>query len=197
MCWCLSVINVMDVYRPVRLRSEEISAGSRIFSLFYYSCEAVGIWKMMYSNSAVARIICFNYYINLIWGAGKACSVQRLSYGLADPVFEYPTGARYIYIYFFFFSFLKIFGPALGFNQLPIQLASGTLSLKVKRPWREANHSPFNADIKNERSYIISPSARLHSVCSDSCTYTMSDVREFVFTLSTVCLTDWKYGHWQ
>lgn len=90
-----------------------------------------------------------------------------------------------------------MFGPALGSTQPPIQLASGALSLKVKRPWREANHSPFNADVKNERSCIISPSAPLHSMCSDSCTYIMSDVREFVFTLSTVCLTDWKYGHWQ
>lgn len=45
-----------------------------------------------------------------------------------------------------------MFGPALGSTQPPIQLASGALSLKVKRPWPETNHSPFNADVKNERS---------------------------------------------
>jgi len=90
-----------------------------------------------------------------------------------------------------------MFGPTLGSTQPPIQLAPGALSLKVKRPWRQTNYSPFNADIKNERSYVISPSARLPSVCRESCIYIMSDVRESVFTstLSTVCLTDWKYGH--
>jgi len=55
----------MDVFRPVRLRSEEISADCRILSLFYHSYEAVGIWKTMHNSSAVERIISFNYYVNL------------------------------------------------------------------------------------------------------------------------------------
>ena len=81
-----------------------------------------------------------------------------------------------------------MFEPALGSTQLPIQLTSAALSLKVKRPWRETNHSPFNADVKNERSYIISLSAHLRSVCRDSCTYIMNDVRVCIYEYIVYCL---------
>jgi hypothetical protein len=56
----------MDVCRPVRPRSGEISARFRILSWLYHSYEAVGIWKGMFNSSAVERIISFNYHINLI-----------------------------------------------------------------------------------------------------------------------------------
>jgi len=40
--------------------------------------------------------------------------------------------------------------PALGPTQPPIQWVQGALSLGVKRPWREADHSPSsNAEVKN------------------------------------------------
>jgi hypothetical protein len=48
--------------------------------------------------------------------------------------------------------------PALGQTQPPNQNVKGALSLKVKRPGREADHSPVvNADIKNAWSYFSTP----------------------------------------
>jgi hypothetical protein len=41
-----------------------------------------------------------------------------------------------------FFLFDIVSRPALGPTQPPIQWVSGALSLEVKRPGREANHSP-------------------------------------------------------
>jgi hypothetical protein len=54
---------------------------------------------------------------------------------------------------------------ALGFTQPPIQWVPGALSLGVKRPVREADHSPpASAEVKkNVDLYIHSP-IRLHGV---------------------------------
>jgi hypothetical protein len=54
---------------------------------------------------------------------------------------------------------------ALGPNQPPIQWIPGALSLAVKRPGREADHSPpSSAEVKNEWSYTSTPRIRLHGV---------------------------------
>jgi hypothetical protein len=46
--------------------------------------------------------------------------------------------------------------PALGPTQPPIQWVLGALSLGVKRPWCEADHSPPpNAEVKNMWSYAF------------------------------------------
>jgi hypothetical protein len=48
--------------------------------------------------------------------------------------------------------------PDLGSTQPPIRWVSGALSLGVKRPRREADHSPpSNAEVKNMWSYTSSP----------------------------------------
>jgi hypothetical protein len=48
--------------------------------------------------------------------------------------------------------------PALGSTQPPVQWVRGAFSLGVKRPSREADHSPpFNAKVKNTWSYISTP----------------------------------------
>jgi hypothetical protein len=48
--------------------------------------------------------------------------------------------------------------PALGSTQPPIQGVSGDLSPKVKRPGREADHSPpASADVKKMRIYTSTP----------------------------------------
>jgi hypothetical protein len=47
----------------------------------------------------------------------------------------------------------------------PIQWVPGALSLVVKWPGREADHSPpSGAEVKNEWSYISAPPVRLHGV---------------------------------
>jgi len=49
--------------------------------------------------------------------------------------------------------------------QHPIKWTPGALSLTVKRPGREAEHSPPpSAEVKKVRSYTSSPPIRLHGV---------------------------------
>jgi hypothetical protein len=43
--------------------------------------------------------------------------------------------------------------PALGPTQPPIQWVLGALSLGVKRPGHEANHSPPSTEVKNVWRY--------------------------------------------
>jgi hypothetical protein len=51
------------------------------------------------------------------------------------------------------FLFTTVSRPALGPTQPPIQWVPGALSLGVKRPEREADHSPpSSAEVKNEWS---------------------------------------------
>jgi hypothetical protein len=52
-----------------------------------------------------------------------------------------------------------------GALQPPIQWVSGTLSLGVKRPGREADHSPpSSAEVKNAWSYTSTTPVCLHGV---------------------------------
>jgi hypothetical protein len=54
---------------------------------------------------------------------------------------------------------------ALGATQPPIQWVPRALSLGVKRPGREADHSPLSStEIKNSWSYTSTSPARLHGV---------------------------------
>jgi hypothetical protein len=56
------------------------------------------------------------------------------------------------------------FRPVLGANWSPIQYVQGALSPEVKRPRREAGHSPPpNAELKNVWHYTSTP-IRLHGV---------------------------------
>jgi hypothetical protein len=51
-------------------------------------------------------------------------------------------------------NFSTVSRPALGPTQPPIQWVLGTLSLEVKRPGREGDHSPpSSAEVKNAWSY--------------------------------------------
>jgi hypothetical protein len=63
------------------------------------------------------------------------------------------------------FLFDIVSRPALGATHSPIQWVPGTLSLGVKQPEREADHSsPSSAEVKEcVELYILSP-IRLHGV---------------------------------
>jgi hypothetical protein len=53
----------------------------------------------------------------------------------------------------------------LGPTQLPIRWVPGALSLEVKRPGSEADHSPpFSAEVKNAWSYTSAHPIHLHGV---------------------------------
>jgi hypothetical protein len=55
--------------------------------------------------------------------------------------------------------------PALGPTQLPIQWLPGAVSVGVKRPVRDADHSPpSSAEVKNALSYTSTPPIRLHGM---------------------------------
>jgi hypothetical protein len=63
------------------------------------------------------------------------------------------------------FPFTTAYRTALGSTQPPIQWVPGALSLGVKRPGSEADHSPpSSAEVKNEWSYTSTPPIRLHGV---------------------------------
>jgi hypothetical protein len=88
-----------------------------------------------------------NYYRTEGYGLNDRGSMVRFPRGLG--IFLFITASR----------------TALGPTQPPIQWVPGTLSLEVKRPAREADHSPTSsADVKNSWSYTSTPPIRLHGV---------------------------------
>jgi hypothetical protein len=85
-------------------------------------------------------------------------SGTALVYGLDDQGFESWQGLR-------IFLFSTVSRTALGPTQPPIQWVPAALSLRVKLPRREADHSPpSSAEVKNAWSYTSTPPLRLHDV---------------------------------
>jgi hypothetical protein len=65
------------------------------------------------------------------------------------------------------FLFTTASRPALEPTQPPIQWVAGGLSLGVKRPEREADHSPpSSAEVKNAWSYYFHSSNTFMALCS-------------------------------
>jgi hypothetical protein len=63
------------------------------------------------------------------------------------------------------FLFTTASRPALGPTQPPIQWVPGALFLGVKRPGREADHSPpYSAEIKERVELYLNSPIRLHGV---------------------------------
>jgi hypothetical protein len=63
--------------------------------------------------------------------------------------------------------FITVSRPALGTTQPPIQQVPGALFLGVKRPGREADHSPpSSAEVKNAWSYASAPQYAFMAGCS-------------------------------
>jgi hypothetical protein len=63
------------------------------------------------------------------------------------------------------FLFTTASRAALGHTKPPMQWVPGALSLGVKRPGREADHSPpSSAEVKNAWNYTFTPQIRLHDV---------------------------------
>jgi hypothetical protein len=81
-----------------------------------------------------------------------------LGYGLDDQGFESQHEVE-IYL------FTTETGPNLQPTQPPIQWVPGTLSLGIKWPGREADHSPpTSVEVKNTWSYTSTPPIRLQGV---------------------------------
>jgi hypothetical protein len=76
------------------------------------------------------------------------------------------------------FSFLWEVQTDSGAHPVSVQWVEIALSLGVKRPGRDADHSsPSSAEIKNEHSYTSSSSTCLHAVYM--CTFTMSPIEKY------------------
>jgi hypothetical protein len=81
-----------------------------------------------------------------------------LGYGLDDRRFHSRQGLG-------IFLFTTASRTALGPTQPPIQLVPGALSLGIKWPGREADHSPpSSGEVKNAWSCTSTPSIRPHGV---------------------------------
>jgi hypothetical protein len=81
-----------------------------------------------------------------------------LGWGLDDRGFESRQGLG-------IFLFTTVSRQALEPTQPPIQWVPRALSLGIKWPGREADHSlPSSAEIKNAWSYTSTLSVRLHGV---------------------------------
>jgi len=64
-----------------------------------------------------------------------------------------------------FLPFVTVSRTALRPTQPPIQWIAGVLSLGIKRPGREADHSPpTSGEIRNAWSYTPTPPICLHDV---------------------------------
>jgi hypothetical protein len=86
-------------------------------------------------------------------GAGIAQSVWRLVTGWTTEGSEFasPGGGKN-------FLFSTSSRPALGSTQPPIQWVPGALSMGVKRPGREADHSPSTSvEVKKIWIYTFTP----------------------------------------
>jgi hypothetical protein len=81
------------------------------------------------------------------------------------------------------FLFTTASGTALGPTQPPIQWVTGAVSLGVKRPGREADHSPpSSAEIKNAWNYTSTPQYAFMVWClvkhRDNFTFTFTTLLE-------------------
>jgi hypothetical protein len=84
---------------------------------------------------------------------------MALGYGLHDPSFESRQGLG-------IFLFNTASREALEHNQPPTQWVPETISLGVKRPGREAAHSPpFSAEVKKRGAILLLPQYAFMAWC--------------------------------
>jgi hypothetical protein len=91
--------------------------------------------------------------------------------------------------------FTTVSGTVLGPTQPPIQWVPGALSLRLKRPGREADHSPpSSAEVKNVWSYTSTPQYVFIAWClvkhrdnfTFTCVNTFDSVSHHIFLLEKV-----------
>jgi hypothetical protein len=108
---------------------------------------------------AITTSFLFHFYkINTKRMSWDSSAVIVLGYGLDDRGFESRQGLGILLL-------TTASRLALGPTQPPIQRVPGALSLGVKRPGSEADHSPpSSAEVKNVWSYTSTPPGCFHGV---------------------------------
>jgi hypothetical protein len=116
------------------------------------------MYKIVPSNKLLYQRYELTWKSTFLKGTGIA---QWYSYGLRAEWSEVqvPIGLE-------IFLLTTTSRPTLGPTQPPIQWVTAALSVEVKRPVCEADHSPpSSAKVKNAWSYTSTPPVRLHGVC--------------------------------
>jgi hypothetical protein len=110
--------------------------------------------------------------------SGMRCIYSSVSYAIRGPVsfrssiLIYLSGVALRYGLdesrqgLGIFLFTTASRLALGPTKPPLQWVPGDLSKGVKRPRREADHSPSSAEVKNEWSYTSTPQYTFMAWCS-------------------------------
>jgi hypothetical protein len=116
----------------------------------------------------------FSYYLTeqLRFVTKNKILAGRNEVEVDDRVFKSRQGLQ-------IFLFTTASRPALGPTQPPIRWVPGALSLGIKRPGREADHSPpSSTEVKHAWSYTSTPPIRFHGVLSEG----ISTILPFTFS---------------
>jgi hypothetical protein len=168
--------------RPlIRLVSESVISvtnehQARLYEYCVGHCPALEFWIIDLELLCEPQDGCFEFVLSCVskkwiicWCFLKisSCLLVRngdssvgiaMGYGLDDRGFVSGRGWE-------FFLFTTASRPALGPTQPLIKRVQGALSLGVKQPGREADHSaPSSAEVKNEWSYTFHSTLRLHDL---------------------------------
>jgi hypothetical protein len=125
----------------------------------------LGYWDRLVRNIlgviyCSTGILSHFYYLPLTPRAAIAQSVQCCATGWTIGVLGFHSRQG-----LGIFLFTTASTTALGPTQPPIQWVPGALSLRLKRPGSEADHSPpSSAEVKNAWSYTSTPPIRLHGL---------------------------------
>jgi hypothetical protein len=135
--------------------------------------------KQHYILSHVNPVCIFTFHLNNIF------SGTALDYGLDGRGFESRQGLG-------IFLFTTASRPVLRPTQPPIQWVPGAISLGVKRPGHEADHShPSNAEVNNAWSYTSTPQYKLIKWCSvkaqGQLTFTLPPIYTLVLSRGIYC----------
>jgi hypothetical protein len=134
----------------VSTRTFQTATVSQVTETRLITREGLVAFLVMLSSSRSFSQINFICLFHFIWEPVSLIGIAP-GYGLDDRGFESRQGLG-------IFLFTTASRPTLGTTQSPIQWAPGALSLVVKRPVREADHSPpSSAEVKNAWNYTSTP----------------------------------------
>jgi hypothetical protein len=104
--------------------------------------------------------VILHHYKFILFGFENSWTHIAMGFELDDREFESRQGLG-------IFLFTTASRMALGPTQPPIQWTPGALSLRVKRPRRDPDHSPSAAaEVRNVRSYTSTPQYAFMAWCS-------------------------------